>query len=129
MGLQSGEPGHALRPLGELMAKTTAERQKKYRDANLIVVRERERLNKLWIKYRVTPERWQEMFDKQGGRCAGCMKPFGNERSNKPCVDHNHETGVFRGLLCHACNRGLGLLKENITTLQTLILYLQFQGQ
>ena len=109
--------------------RTAAERQAAYRAANRDVVRERERWWKVTAKYGITREQWQEMFDKQGGRCAGCMKLFGTERANKPCVDHNHETGVFRGLLCHACNRGLGLLMENITTLQTLILYLQYQGR
>jgi hypothetical protein len=109
--------------------KTNAERQAAYRAANLAVVRERERLHKLKSKYGVTQEMWQAQFDKQGGRCASCMKVFGPARVDKPCVDHNHETGVFRGLLCHACNRALGMLKENITTLQTLILYLQFQGK
>lgn len=83
---------------------------------------------KIKQKYGVSQEMWQAMFDKQGGRCAGCMKLFGKERHEKACVDHNHETGVFRGLLCHSCNRSLGLLKESITTLQTLILYLQYQG-
>jgi hypothetical protein len=83
------------------------------------------RKSKLWTKYQVTLEQWQAQFDKQGGRCAGCMKVFGTERSNIPCVDHDHETGEFRGLLCHECNRALGLLKDSITTLQTLVLYLQ----
>jgi hypothetical protein len=108
--------------------ETSAQRQAKYRAANLTVVRERERLHKWKSKYGVSLEQWQAMFDKQGGRCAGCMILFGKERRNIPCIDHNHETGVFRGLLCHSCNRSLGLLKESITTLQTLILYLQFQG-
>lgn len=111
------------------MPQTNAERQAAYRAANLQKVRERERVWKIQSKYGVTQEMWQAQFDKHGGRCAGCMKPFGTARVDKPCVDHNHETGVFRGLLCHSCNRGLGLLKDSITTLQTLILYLQFQGR
>lgn len=112
---------------GRTDMKTARERQAEYRARNLDAVRERERWWKKAYKYGVTREQWQEMFDKQGGRCAGCMMPFGIERHNRPCVDHNHETGVFRGLLCHECNRALGLLKENITTLQTLLLYLQYQ--
>ncbi len=107
------------------MAMTDAERVRKYRQENLEKVRALERISKLWTKYGVTLEQWQNQFDKQGGRCAGCMKVFGKERSNIPCVDHNHETGVFRGLLCHECNRALGLLKDSITVLQTLVLYLQ----
>lgn len=107
------------------MGLSPAERQRIYRAANLEMVRERERLNKWWIKYGVTPDAWKAMFDKQGGRCAGCSKLFGKSRTELPCIDHDHETMEFRGLLCHSCNRGIGLLKENVTTLQNLILYLQ----
>lgn len=39
-------------------------------------------------------------------------------------VDHCHTTGKIRGLLCHCCNRGLGLLKDNTTVLQKAIDYL-----
>jgi hypothetical protein len=39
-------------------------------------------------------------------------------------LDHNHETGGFRGWLCHNCNTGLGLFKDNIESLQRAINYL-----
>ena len=39
-------------------------------------------------------------------------------------MDHNHETGKFRGMICHYCNRGLGNFKDNINTLQAAIKYL-----
>lgn len=39
-------------------------------------------------------------------------------------VDHNHISGKFRGLLCHSCNRGIGLLKENIEIFKRAIKYL-----
>lgn len=111
------------------MPLTNAERQAAYRAANLDKVRERERVWKIEYKYGVTQAAWHAMFEKQGGRCAGCSLLFGKERSNIPCVDHDHATGIFRGLLCHSCNRAIGLLKESVTTLQTLLLYLQFEGE
>jgi hypothetical protein len=76
-------------------------------------------------RYNLTRQQVIDQFDKQDGQCAGCKKVFGKEHSNIPCVDHCHDTNLFRGLLCHSCNRGIGLLKHNITTLQNLILYLQ----
>ena len=40
-------------------------------------------------------------------------------------MDHNHESGKFRGMLCNHCNRGLGNFKDNINTLQAAIEYLK----
>jgi len=73
-------------------------------------------------RYGWTPEDWQQRFDEQRGRCAGCNVLFSEEIV--ACVDHDHETKVNRGLLCHCCNRGVGLLKHNTETLQRLRLYL-----
>jgi len=44
--------------------------------------------------------------------------------SMKLVVDHCHEGGQVRGLLCHNCNRALGLLKDDVDTLQKAIDYL-----
>lgn len=41
------------------------------------------------------------------------------------CVDHNHNTGTVRGLLCHNCNSSLGLLKENVSILEKMIKYIE----
>lgn len=78
---------------------------------------------KLLDKYGITREQWQAVFDKQGGRCALCQRVF-NQGRIKPCVDHCHKTGIFRGLLCHACNRGIGLLQESIEILSRASAYL-----
>ncbi|QPX48172.1 endonuclease VII [Synechococcus phage S-SRM01] len=40
-------------------------------------------------------------------------------------MDHNHNSGKFRGMLCHHCNRGLGNFKDNINTLHAAIEYLR----
>lgn len=99
-----------------------ARKMREYRAANLEKFRARERRSKLWTKYGVTEEMWKAMFDKQQGRCAGCNLPFTDEL--KPCVDHCHVTMRFRGLLCHSCNRSIGLLKESVETLVRLVGYL-----
>lgn len=62
-------------------------------------------------KYGITWEDYECLFEAQQGCCAICSK----ERGDGPmlAVDHNHETGEVRGLLCGSCNRGLGLFIDN----------------
>ena len=48
---------------------------------------------------------------KQHHQCAVCLAP------DPVCVDHDHETGVARGMLCQTCNRAIGLLHDDIDTL------------
>lgn len=40
------------------------------------------------------------------------------------CLDHDHETGEFRGWICQLCNFGIGALGDNIRGLSVAILYL-----
>ncbi len=59
--------------------------------------------------------------DAQGSRCAICAEP-----SDKLNVDHHHDTGTVRGLLCGKCNRGIGNLKECPDILLKAIKYLLY---
>lgn len=65
-------------------------------------------------------EHFEKQRKLQKGKCAICKRKL-----NKACSDHNHETGKWRGLLCDNCNRGMGLLKDDIMTLQAAIAYLK----
>lgn len=47
---------------------------------------------------------------------------------NKLHVDHNHETGKVRGMLCQKCNFGLGFFEDNIPYLERAIIYLEKNG-
>jgi Recombination endonuclease VII len=58
------------------------------------------------------------MLAEQGGLCACCDKP------NPEHVDHDHETGNVRGMLCFNCNQALGNARDDIETLQRLRNYL-----
>lgn len=74
-------------------------------------------------KFGLTPEAWNIMFEEQGGVCAICKNP--ETQNRRISVDHDHETGKVRGLLCNNCNRGLGLLKDSLHTLSSAVEYLK----
>ena len=66
--------------------------------------------SKLWRKYKLTLEQYDEMFEQQNGKCAICSEvSLGVKRL---CVDHNHKTGKVRGLLCNRCNIKLGIVED-----------------
>lgn len=84
----------------------------------------------LWKNYRMTVEEFNVMWSEQSGKCAIChvdLSPRGREKSSA-CVDHNHETGAVRGLLCRACNHGIGQLCDDTKILQSAISYLESRG-
>lgn len=83
-------------------------------------------------RYDITPATYDLMFDDQNGNCAICFKAgyrlgSGGEanRYNVLCVDHDHETGVVRGLLCMRCNRAIGMLGDSHEVLVSAISYLK----
>jgi hypothetical protein len=79
------------------------------------------------LQYSITPEEYKRMLDKQNGLCAICGSEGKGGRgiTRKLVVDHCHETGTIRGLLCANCNTGIGLLKENKSTLAAAIHYIE----
>jgi len=68
------------------------------------------------------------MFQEQNGVCAicGCK---GDGRWKTLCVDHNHDTGNVRGLLCRSCNTALGQMKDDPSLLRNAVLYLESYQQ
>lgn len=79
--------------------------------------------------YGLTLEEYQEKNAKQGGRCAICnnVETFVNYKSKSVvnlAVDHDHDTGKVRDLLCRNCNQVLGNVKESTDLLHLMIDYL-----
>lgn len=67
-------------------------------------------------KFGITLAEYGEMLVKQGGVCAICERAETDTRNGKVkalAVDHDHETGVVRALLCVACNTGLGKFRDD----------------
>lgn len=73
--------------------------------------------------YGLTVEDYDAILSSQDNKCAICKSdtPYGKGRFH---VDHNHETGEIRGLLCHYCNLALGNFKDNVSNLLSAIAYL-----
>lgn len=70
--------------------------------------------------FKLTVEKWQKIFDYQGGLCAICKCVL-----KKANTDHNHaDGGEVRGLLCPRCNRALGRFSDDIVLLRAAVEYL-----
>ncbi len=82
----------------------------------------RQREWNLQHRYGLTLETYDRLLDLQGGVCAIC-KGSPKEGENLP-VDHDHDTGAVRGLLCHPCNRAVGVFQDDLATLRSAATYL-----
>lgn len=87
----------------------------------------------LQYRFGVTLHNYREMLNKQNGVCAICGKPE-TAKSNKGklrllSVDHDHRTGIIRGLLCSRCNTAMGLLLDDISILRAAIRYLTMETE
>lgn len=73
-------------------------------------------------KFGITMQQRDEMLESQGGRCMICDTD--TPRGKGWCVDHHHDNGRIRGILCAPCNSFIGLAKESVVILQRAIKYL-----
>ena len=77
-------------------------------------------------KYGLSVEDYIRLLEQQHGVCAICSQPepqIVNEKRRNLVVDHNHQTGKVRGLLCTTCNVGLGMMQEDPVRLHSMIRY------
>jgi hypothetical protein len=82
----------------------------------------------LQYKYGIGVEDYKTLLEQQEGLCAICRKAnhsFLREgRKIRLSVDHNHETGEIRGLLCARCNTAVGVFDGDIEMIERLAAYL-----
>jgi hypothetical protein len=106
----------------------------KYRELNREMINEKSktsyvsgshRINHLKNKYNITEEDYQRLLEKQKGKCCICETIYvPTKRFPQLSVDHNHNTGKVRGLLCHKHNLGLGYFSDDVNQLGLAIGYL-----
>jgi len=94
--------------------------QKKYAKLNP----EKALVIQLRSKYGITLDAFNEKLIQQRHACAVCKKNPPNKHQRLH-IDHDHNTGNIRGLLCSQCNTAIGLAKENPTILRSLAEYLE----
>lgn len=79
--------------------------------------------------YGITQDDYEEMKEAQSDRCYLCGSEgflIGkNNHTEKLAVDHCHSTGIVRKLLCHNCNRALGLLQDDPELLRKAATYIE----
>jgi len=95
-------------------------KKKAYREKN----RDKIRAKELKRNFGIGLHEYNLMFTEQKGKCA-CCGIRQNELTMRFAVDHDHDTGLIRGLLCGNCNTGIGKLGDNIEGLMKALNYLE----
>ena len=92
---------------------------KKWSDAN------KDKIHAAFIKrrYGLTKERFEEMIVWQNAKCAICQTDF-SEFSKRPFVDHDHNTGKVRALLCGPCNVKVGYVETEGAWRNSVLAYI-----
>ena len=91
--------------------------------AHKIRCAERNKISIFFKKYGIPIEEKENIRIQQNNMCSICGCSF--KSSEDTHLDHNHKTGEIRELLCGSCNRALGLLREDINILKSMIIYIE----
>lgn len=75
-------------------------------------------------KYGITILKYEEILKSQDNKCAICETQLNDTLGHRPHIDHCHDTGLVRGILCGSCNKGIGLLKDSNVILKKAYNYL-----
>lgn len=82
--------------------------------------------SRMWTKYGLSVDQYDELLFLQDGKCAICRHTC--RTGNRLAVDHCHETGKVRGLLCLCCNTALGKFGDDPDKLEAAASYLRKHG-
>ena len=77
--------------------------------------------------YGLEPGDYERMYKEQGGTCAICQRATG--KTKKLAVDHDHDTGLVRGLLCGPCNSMVVYFRNSPEAFDRAALYLRRAGE
>lgn len=110
-------------PEKERRRQAAETRRKKRTPAQVVADRERQRLYRLRKDFGLSGDQYDALLASQAGRCAICEN---RPRGKRLAVDHNHQTGEIRGLLCKRCNHDLlGSARDDTPILLRAVSYLK----
>lgn len=73
----------------------------------------------LWVRYRLSKADYEQLLERTNKQCEICKS------SRSLCIDHCHDSGLVRGLLCKSCNQSLGQFGDSVDGLKKAIQYLR----
>lgn len=90
----------------------------------MVEVLSRDVLARITRVYGLTAEEVRAVWEHQQGRCAICKKRFTN-RTRVAAVDHDHGSGLVRGLLCRPCNWAIGERHDDLDWFEAVVKFLR----
>ena len=115
------------RELTNAYNKANPERIKKIRERSYQNNKEKRRYRNIMARFGLTKEQYEAMLEAQGGTCAICDMECVSGRHL--AIDHDHETGEIRKLLCTNCNTAIGKLGDSSDLAQRAVEYLRKHGK
>lgn len=98
----------------------------RFRRNNSLNKEARRASNLKWVyrtQYGISVEEFESLLNEQNSKCAICKQECSTGKNL--AIDHDHTSGMVRGLLCSRCNRGLGLFSDNPEMLEVAAKYLR----
>jgi len=102
---------YVIKHSGNLHGSCKACFKKKSRESAQRLGRSHRKNVELKWHYGIDLEEYTRMLNEQEGKCV-CGSTTGRSNAEALHVDHDHDTGLIRGLLCHRCNRAIGLVDD-----------------
>lgn len=109
---------------------TKKEKNKLYRQNSRLKNGEKYLFNRKRLKLKILLrfEDYKSLIEVQNNKCAICNNPekvlSQSKKVRALAIDHDHETGKVRGLLCQKCNRALGGFSDSVELLKKATVYL-----
>lgn len=80
-------------------------------------------IGRLMYNYQLTAEQAKDFYLRSMQTCDSCGEEWTINHKKKFCIDHNHDTGEVRGILCSDCNISLGRMQESTAKILALASY------